>query len=131
MVSPTLGVVELTVSPRAVAMEQVPVPELPATEMTTADELFAEFGSVDDADSAMVAVLLIVVLAVPALTVAAIVSVAFEFAVTVPMVQIPVELVYEVPADDVALTNVSPEGKTSFATTPVEVAGPRSVAVSV
>lgn len=81
-------------------------------------------------DSLMVAVFVIVVPAVPEFTVAVITSVAVELGAIVPMVQTPVELA-NVPCDEVADTNVTPAGKISFATTPVEVTGPSAAAVNV
>ena len=46
-----------------------------------------------------------------------------------PIVQLPVELTYE-PTDGAEETNVTPEGKTSVATTLVEVAGPFAFTVT-
>jgi hypothetical protein len=48
----------------------------------------------------------------------------------VPIVQIPVEFAYEPSAVD-ADTNVTPEGRTSVATTPNDVEGPVALTVSV
>ncbi len=46
------------------------------------------------------------------------------FGASVPIVQMPVELAYEVLAEAVAFSNVSPEGNVSVATTSVDVVGP-------
>ena len=63
-----------------------------ATGVVTLAVLLAGFGSVELADSLTLAVFTMFVPAVPAFTVAAIVSVAVVLAVKLPMVQIPVEL---------------------------------------
>jgi len=62
---------------------------------------------------------------------AAMFSVAVELGDMSPIVHVPVELAYEVPTEAVAFSNVSPEGKVSVATTPVEVAGPSASTVNV
>ena len=92
--------------------------------------LFEALLSVVDAFSPTVAVLVIVWPAVPVLTSAAMASVALELALKLPIVHVPVEVAY-VPTDAVAFLNVSPEGKVSVATTPVEAAGPRADTVNV
>ena len=92
--------------------------------------MFAKFWSVLLADSPTMPVFVIVVPAVPLFAVAAIVRVAVELALISPIVHVPVEVAY-VPIDAVAFTNVTPEGKVSVATTPVDVAGPFAVTVNV
>jgi hypothetical protein len=81
-------------------------------------------------DSLTFAVFVIVVPAVPAFTVAWIVSVAFALEARSPTSHSPVEVEY-VPCDVVAFTKVSPEGMVSVATTPVDVAGPSAETVMV
>jgi hypothetical protein len=95
------------------------------TAIDTLELLFERFESVLEADSLTVAVFVIVVLAVPAFTFATIVRVTVELAFRLPIVHAFVE-VAKLPTDEVAETNVRPEGKVSEATTPVEVEGPRS-----
>ena len=92
--------------------------------------LFARFGSVVEAFSPTIALFVIVWPAVPAFTVAVIWRLAVELALKLPIVHVPVELAY-VPTEATALSNVSPEGKVSVATTPVEAAGPRAETVNV
>ena len=63
-----------------------------ATFIETDELLFARFGSVVEADSPTKPVLVMVVLAVPAFTKAAMAKVAVELAGISPIVQIPVEV---------------------------------------
>jgi hypothetical protein len=98
------------------------------TVIGTDEEVFVE-GLLSVVDSPTVAVFVIVWPASPEFTVAAISRLAVELALKSPIVHVPVELAY-VPTDAVALSNVSPEGKISVATTSVEVAGPVAVTVS-
>ena len=99
-------------------------------QIETLELSFAVFVSVSEEDSATVAVFVMVVPTVPAFTVAVIVRVAVELAETVPTFHEPVELEYE-PCEVVAETKVNPAGNVSVATTPVDVAGPRSVTETV
>ena len=64
-------------------------------------------------------------------TTAAYTNVAVELGVRLPMVHIPVELEYEVPAVAVAFWKINPAGKTSWAVAPVDVAGPLSLTTTV
>ena len=75
-------------------------------------------------DSETVPVFVIVVPSA-AVTVAVIVSVAFCPLEITPIVQIPVELLYE-PSEEDAESKVTPEGNVSDATTPNEFDGPPS-----
>jgi hypothetical protein len=100
------------------------------TVIETLEELFERFESVVDAFSVTVAVFVIVVLAVPESTSAAMSNVAVELAERLPIVHVPVELAYE-PSVEVAETKLTPEGKTSVAVTPVEVAGPLALTFNV
>jgi hypothetical protein len=109
---------------------QFEVQPLLATTIETDELLFAKFVSVLLADSFTVPMFVIVVPAALEFTSAAIVNVDVAPALMSPIVHAPVEVAY-VPTDAVAFTNVSPEGKVSVATTPVEVAGPRAETVNV
>jgi hypothetical protein len=88
------------------------------------------FVSLIEADSLTVEVFVMIVPAVPEFTEAVIVSVAVELVASVPIVHMPVELAY-VPVEAFDEMNLSVEGKVSEATTPVEVAGPRSLTLIV
>src|SRR5690242_21525940 len=95
------------------------------TEIVTVEELFDGFGSVRSVDSRTTAVFAMVVPAVPAFTVAAIVSVALELAARPPIVHVPVLELY-VPCEVVAETKVKPDGSVSVATMSVDVVGPKA-----
>jgi hypothetical protein len=94
------------------------------------EELFAKLLSVEEADSETLPKLVIVVPVVLAFTVAAMFNTAVELGAMSPIVQRPVELAYD-PRVVVAEANVRPEGSTSVAVTPLEVAEPRAETVKV
>ena len=109
---------------------QFTVQVLAATVIGAVELLFAELGSFTAADSLTAAELVMVVPETSWLTVAVMTKIAEEPACMSPIAQIPVEAEY-VPKVDVAPTNVMPEGNTSVAVTPVDVAGPIAETVTV
>jgi hypothetical protein len=88
------------------------------TAIVAEELLFAGFGSVVLAEIVAVFVTALVALA---FTSVAMSSVAVAFGKSVPIVHVPVELAYEVLAEAVAFSNVSPTGRMSAATTSVDV----------
>ena len=133
IVPPSTVDVTFAVFEIAMSAEGVPPPPPPVVDATVTDELavlFDKFGSVVEAFSKTCAKFVIVSPDVLAFTLAAMTSVCVELAAISPSVHVPVELA-NVPAVLVALTNVRPEGSVSVASTPVEVAGPSALTVTV
>jgi len=95
-----------------------------ATKIETDDELLPRFRSLMELNWETVAVFVIVCPPSFKPTTAAMARVAVAFGASVPIVHLPEPKLYAVPDDEVAETNVNPEGRTSCAVSISDAEGP-------